>query len=366
MNRPRLNFAAVAFTAAFILCSFGNAPIGGSVYAQQPQTAIVNPDRERGVELFQKGSVKEAIKALREATKKSKDDAEAWHFLGLALARNNDLKGARKAFETSLKSRPNFAPTYYNLAYIALVTNKTSEAIKQSRRALELDANMAEAHYVLGTALLREQQPKEALTEANATTKLNPTFGLAFLLKSQTLINLYARLAADWSSFVRTNKTAPPASGTQDAKSSSALLKDAADSLEQYLKLTPAEALSEVWREQLETLRVYGGSGKSIEDSTKQSAYIARDVAVKARILSKPEPRYTPEARQGNIAGTVVLRAVFASDSKVKHILIISALPNGLTGEAVRAARAIKFIPAMKDGHPVSQFVQIEYNFNLY
>jgi len=38
----------------------------------------------------------------------------------------------------------------------------------------------------------------------------------------------------------------------------------------------------------------------------------------------------------------------------------------GLTTEAVKAARLIKFHPAIKDGQPVSMSIQLEYNFNLY
>ncbi|MDT5059855.1 MAG: hypothetical protein QOH63_562, partial [Acidobacteriota bacterium] len=44
----------------------------------------------------------------------------------------------------------------------------------------------------------------------------------------------------------------------------------------------------------------------------------------------------------------------------------VSGLPNGLTERAIAAARQIRFTPAMKDGHAVSQYIQIEYNFNLY
>jgi len=32
----------------------------------------------------------------------------------------------------------------------------------------------------------------------------------------------------------------------------------------------------------------------------------------------------------------------------------------------VEAARRIKFVPAMKDGKPVSMFMQLEYNFSLF
>jgi hypothetical protein len=41
-------------------------------------------------------------------------------------------------------------------------------------------------------------------------------------------------------------------------------------------------------------------------------------------------------------------------------------LPDGLTEACINAARKIKFIPAMKDGRFVSQYVTIEYNFNIY
>ena len=64
--------------------------------------------------------------------------------------------------------------------------------------------------------------------------------------------------------------------------------------------------------------------------------------------------------------GTVVLRAVFGADGKVKNILVLSPLPNGLTERSLNAARMIKFEPATKDGRPVSMLVQIEYHFNLF
>jgi hypothetical protein len=57
---------------------------------------------------------------------------------------------------------------------------------------------------------------------------------------------------------------------------------------------------------------------------------------------------------------------IFASDGELKHILIIRALGYGLTTQAIKAARLIKFEPAMKDGRPVSMYMRLEYNFNLY
>jgi TonB family protein len=94
--------------------------------------------------------------------------------------------------------------------------------------------------------------------------------------------------------------------------------------------------------------------------------YRSWQVDQRARVLSKPEPQYTEEARRNQIAGTVTLRAVFASSGEVVQIRALNSLPFGLTERAIAAARQIKFVPAMKDGRAVSVYMQLEYNFNLY
>ena len=90
------------------------------------------------------------------------------------------------------------------------------------------------------------------------------------------------------------------------------------------------------------------------------------EVEQRARLLLKPEPQYTEEARRNQTTGTVVLRVVFSSAGEVVQIRATRTLPFGLTERAIAAARQIKFVPAMKGGKPVSVFMQLEYNFNLY
>jgi len=94
--------------------------------------------------------------------------------------------------------------------------------------------------------------------------------------------------------------------------------------------------------------------------------FTGKDVTTKARLLSKPEPQYTEEARKNQVTGTVVLKVVFASSGQVTNIQTMRGLPYGLTEKAIAAARQIKFQPATKDGHQVSMWMQLEYNFNLY
>ncbi len=94
--------------------------------------------------------------------------------------------------------------------------------------------------------------------------------------------------------------------------------------------------------------------------------FTGKEVTSKARLISKPEPQYTEDARKNQITGTVVLKVVFSSSGQVTNIRTVSGLPYGLTERAIAAARLIKFVPATKDGHQVSMWMQLEYNFNLY
>src|SRR5216683_5259469 len=109
-----------------------------------------------------------------------------------------------------------------------------------------------------------------------------------------------------------------------------------------------------------------GGPGGGGGGTDYSKIFSGKDVSSKARVLEKPEPTYTEAARKNQITGTVVLRAVFSSSGSVTNIHAVSGLPDGLTERAIGAARQIRFVPATKDGHPVSMWMELQYNFNLY
>lgn len=105
---------------------------------------------------------------------------------------------------------------------------------------------------------------------------------------------------------------------------------------------------------------------RAVGDYTPDKMYTGREVDRKARLAMKPEPVYTEAARQNEITGTVVLKVIFSSNGMVENLVVVSGLPFGLTEKAIAAAKAIKFIPAVKDGKFVSMWMQLEYNFNLF
>ena len=162
-------------------------------------------------------------------------------------------------------------------------------------------------------------------------------------------------------SLVEENEKASPEVRLLRAQENVAPLRQAAESLERYLSLQSNASDLDFWREQLATLRYYVELANTV--NSRHTGDTKGHVVTKALIQAKPEPEYTEAARKAGISGTVILRATFDADGKVKHILVLQPLSHGLTGQAIKAARGIKFKPATKDGRPVPQFIQIEYNF---
>ncbi len=109
-----------------------------------------------------------------------------------------------------------------------------------------------------------------------------------------------------------------------------------------------------------------GGPGGGGGGGDYSRTFTVKEVTKRATITSKPEPQFTEEARKNNVTGEVVLRMVLSSSGSVTGIVPVKRLPDGLTEKAIEAARRIQFTPAEKDGHKVSQYVSVVYNFNIY
>ena len=100
-------------------------------------------------------------------------------------------------------------------------------------------------------------------------------------------------------------------------------------------------------------------------DPPEVAGFSPKEVDVKAEITKKPEPGYTREARKMGVQGVVVLKVLLLADGKLDRVRVVRRLPFGLTENAVRAACEIKFKPAMKAGKEVSQWVTLQYGFQL-
>ena len=305
--------------------------------------------RERGFELFQQKKFEQAIETLKTAVAADKKDHEAWYYLGMSQLRNQDYKSASKSFETVLKINPQFAAARTALGLTFLYRNKTAEASREAQKAIAANPTIADAYYILGVARLRKGANLEAVENADKAIKLRPEFAPPYLLKTEALVGFIGDALAP----------EPTASREELNKR----YGNAIEALEKYLKLAPNAPNNEFWREQLASLKLYIGEPAAGES---EKTFRSSQVTTRARVLSKPEPAYTDAARAHQVSGTVILRAVFASDGTVKHLIVVRGLPDGLTEVSIAAAKRIKFVPATVNGRPVSMWMQLEYNFSFY
>lgn len=84
------------------------------------------------------------------------------------------------------------------------------------------------------------------------------------------------------------------------------------------------------------------------------------------KILSKPKPDYTGAARENQVQGKIRLRVTFLANGQIGNITPVNNLPDGLTEQAIAAARQIKFEPAKRAGIPTSVTKVVEYTFTIY
>jgi TonB family protein len=82
--------------------------------------------------------------------------------------------------------------------------------------------------------------------------------------------------------------------------------------------------------------------------------------------LQCPDPKYTSEARDAHLEGTVRLKAVIGIDGKATDIEVVKGIGRGLDEQAVNAVRSWRFAPALgPNGNPVATIVPIEITFRL-
>ncbi|HEX7314080.1 MAG TPA: TonB family protein [Pyrinomonadaceae bacterium] len=354
------------------LLNFRRAALAGAaalalVFTLPAAAAQADDDFERGKQLLAQGDAKGATAALKRAAERRKTDADAWYAYGLALGRTGKQKDARKAFERAVKLRPEWATARASLAYTLTTLNKMDDAEREARHALALDPKSPDAHYVVAHINYLANDFKSAAAEAEAALALTPDFPAAAFLYGDALINIYiaegerqanryplppgANEAQRMAVFERRDAAVEPFKARMRATA------ERLDALARTRAGAEAQSLSEL----ADSLRIYGREG-----AENQRIFRATEVSQRVVILSKPEPGYTEEARKSNVSGTVRLRAVLAADGRVRNVAVIKRLPGGLTEKCVAMARQIRFTPAMVNGTPVSQYVVLEYNFNIY
>ena len=86
---------------------------------------------------------------------------------------------------------------------------------------------------------------------------------------------------------------------------------------------------------------------------------------VAPKVLFKPRPEYTEEARQLHLEGTVYVKIHVSAAGAVTVLGVQSGLGHGLDQSAVHAVQGMRFQPALQNGQPAEWDGVVNINFQL-
>ncbi|MGI8543291.1 MAG: tetratricopeptide repeat protein, partial [Aridibacter sp.] len=263
------------------------------------------PNYEKGVQLYNQKQYNEAIKVFKQATKhkETKEDSRIWNHLGLSYIQISDTKNARKALETAVKLDSQSVAYKANLAYVYLVEGEFNKALSESEDAIKLNPQDINANYFRGLSYFAKGQTEQAISDAEKTTTINPAFTNGYILKADSLVQIFS---LDWS---------------KDINSEERLitLKQAIDTLNECLEKceTSDQSLVQNKLESINSLyKTFNKKDKDespisdkteVENKQDKTEAVNKQEATGMKILTKPVPGYTNLARSSGTQGEILL-----------------------------------------------------------
>jgi tetratricopeptide (TPR) repeat protein len=233
-------------------------------------------DREKGVELFNKGDFQGAVDVLKQVVKSNENDVIALYNLGLAYEKLNQNKDAIKSFEK--------------------VINVCNNLIQKTIEEKYVGVNETNNIETLGNAIKKHDKELE----------------IGYL------------------------------------------------SIQKFSQLNPKDVKSQKWADKISIVEMFA------PNSEIAKAISSGKPSTNLKITKQPRAGYTDGARRNGTRGQIQILALFLASGKVGMVIPLNRLPNGLTENAIEAAKQIEFKPAYVGDKPISVWKSIIYVFYLY
>ena len=238
-------------------------------------------------------------------------------------AKNFEL--ARSEAKLSLKIRSTSAEANLALALAFRGLRKPGDTMKYARQAVKLKADYGDAHYLLAVLFYEKPDVKKSAAELDLAMQYGMRFANAYILKGTLALYEDHRTVA-------------------------------IESYREAVRLAQPDAPNyEAIKERLTAL-------ENIEEFAKHRGQPGYEFPVP---LNNPMPRYTEDARQNHVQGTIRAAVLVDEQGGVKSVVLLTSLGHGLDQEAIRAASQIRFRPGLKNGLAVLFWQQIMVEFNL-
>ena len=268
--------------------------------------------------------------------------------------------GATSSYARSaLQNQPETFEQILQKGQQALQVKKYGDAQKELKRALKLKKDSPEANLLLGVAYKGSNKRKDATKYVREAIKHRQNYPEAHYLLAVLMFETNkmgeARQEIE-TAFAQGIKVAHAHVIRGDLKLLEKRYGAAVEDYEKAIQIaTPQD-------EGLARLRELAAALKSYVEFQKHKGDPAYQ---KAKLLNRPMPNYSIEARRAGVQGMVELAVLISEKGEVSSVLLFSRLGYGLDEEAVKAARKLKFTPASKDGHPVPYWSRVFVEFNI-
>jgi protein TonB len=104
------------------------------------------------------------------------------------------------------------------------------------------------------------------------------------------------------------------------------------------------------------------GSGGNIGGGVYQVGGSVRPPIVTYQV----DPEFSEEARKAKFSGNVVVSLIVGADGKPRNVHVLRGVGMGLDEKAVEAVQQYRFKPATQNGKPVSVYLNVEVNFQIF
>jgi tetratricopeptide (TPR) repeat protein len=137
-------------------------------------------DYQRGIELFDAGRYRKAIKSFRAVLRADPKDPQPYLEIGACYSRLGDVKRELAVYDEALAVAPEFVPALNSRGVALLRLNRVEEAVAAFEKALKLQVDYAPAHVNIAIAYSRQGRNDLALMSlANAEQFGAPAFDVA-------------------------------------------------------------------------------------------------------------------------------------------------------------------------------------------
>jgi tetratricopeptide (TPR) repeat protein len=168
-------------------------PFEESMFLSSDEFDAAEEHLRLGVEFFLTDELDVAIDEFREAAHQNADYAEAYHNLGVALAKTGDLTGAIATWTEVERLDPRGvslrislpALVAYNYGVALVRAGRVEQAMKEWQDALRIQPQFPEAHYALGSGFLGLNNPAVAIDHFQAALSLAPKWTQAYVALGQ-------------------------------------------------------------------------------------------------------------------------------------------------------------------------------------